>query len=73
MAHTTICANYMPPMDTILHMKRISHVVNMRGAEEYVQEALDRFENLFDKPDEFIVTYSAYSPEDALQGMESFV
>ena len=73
MSHTSIGAIYMPTMDTIINMKRTPVIVSMRDAEEYVQEALVRYECLFDTPDQFRVAYPASSPEDALQVMESFV
>ena len=60
-------------MDTMLNMKRTPGIVNMLDAREYVQEALVRYECLFDTPDQFRVAYPASSPEDALQVMESFV
>jgi hypothetical protein len=72
-SRTSIGAIYMPTMDTIINMKRTPCIVSMRDAEEYVQEALVRYECLFDTPDQFRVTYPASSPEDALQVMESFV
>ena len=73
MARTSIRSIFMPTMDTILHMKTVPGIVSIRDAEEYVQQELVRYQNLFDKLSEFRATYQAFSPDNALGVMGSFV
>ena len=70
---TSLGAIYMPTMELINHMKRCPLVVTMEDAANFVEEALVRYETLFDQPNEFLTAYPAISPMDALEVMESFI
>ena len=70
---TSLGAIYMPTMELINHMKRCPLIVTMEDADNHVEEALVRYETLFDQPYEFLTAYPAISPMDALEVMESFV